>query len=142
MPFVSHVAPAHHLATVRFTGTLDVTGIVAAMQALYEADAWAPGFSVLWDYRSVTEVILLPDDLKHVVDFGMANQARGGPGVDVNLINGRNDLHVLISRVFVVYRRHRPGTVRIPYEAVTVAEAAEVLKLPLPVVEHALTATS
>ncbi len=140
MPFTTHLEPAQALAVVRFSGRLDAGTILGAMQALYDAGAWQPGFSVLWDYRAVAEVILLPDDLRRIVDFGLANQHRGGPGVDVNLINRRNELHVLVSKVFVAYRRYRAGTLRHPHDATDVLAAAELLSMPLSVVENALEA--
>ena len=130
MPFTVHVHPALRLATLRFSEKLDGDRLLRALEACYAQPLWQPGFNTLWDYRRVTEVVLEPGDMQRVVDFGFAHQARGGTGLDVNLVDCERGLHALTSRSFVAYRNYRKGALRSARSCCHEHEAEAALGLP------------
>ncbi len=138
MPFTVHLHPNLQLATVRLSGLLDGNVILNALQACYDHPLWVPGTRMLWDYRQVAQVVLEPGDMQRVVDYGFAQQARGGSALDVNLVDCEKGLHALASRSFVAYRKYRKGALRNPCTCCSPGEAADVLELPPEVVDRLL----
>lgn len=128
--FEIRLRPEHGLAIATFTGDLRASDVMAALLACYDADGWRPGMDIVWDYRAVGKVLFEPDDMRRIVDVGLAHQAVGGAGRDINLVRRDKAMHELMSRAFLAYRQYRKGTLRTPLMAGTPTEAAALLGVP------------
>lgn len=67
MPYSCRIEPEQRLGITTLRGSLTVDDFLEALRALYQHDAWRPGFDALWDGRGVRELVLGEEDVAAIV---------------------------------------------------------------------------
>lgn len=80
MPSEHEIFEPNALAVVRLTGSVTADVIVQCAEQLYADPQWNPGFSSIWDVRKIGELILLPEDVTHLLHLSREIIARAGTG--------------------------------------------------------------
>ena len=68
MPFRYHIYPTHRTGAVAFAGGVTGVDMIAAMETLYSDSEWRPGFTSIWDLRSITSLSVSPDEVDAIAD--------------------------------------------------------------------------
>jgi hypothetical protein len=80
MPYLASVDPDLRLGLATVRGATFGCDLAEANEALYQNPKWQPGFDELWRCDAITEFVVLPSELKEVVEMETANAARVGTG--------------------------------------------------------------
>jgi hypothetical protein len=91
MAFDLRVYPADRLAVVRLGPSVTGLDLVRASEALLTDESWAPTFRVVWDWRRVAEVLLLPEDVDLLRRRTRALRERLGSGQTAHLVEREDD---------------------------------------------------
>ena len=64
------------IGVVTLSGVVTGDTFLKALEALYGAADWVPGYNTIWDYRSVAELVVAPDEADQILarlsDFSSA----------------------------------------------------------------------
>lgn len=111
--------------TVRFTESVNGEALVASLLDLYGHALWRRGYDALWDWTSITELLLDVDDLKGLVALDHDLDDIAGPGRDA--LVARREIDRLMGALHVALSRDSPRSVRLFH---TTAAAAAWLDTP------------
>lgn len=109
MAFEVEITPEDELGVVHLSAQVEGTGILAALNALYNGDTWAPRLHTVWDTRQIAELSVVPKEADQILDRMEALCHRIGEGRTV-VIAPREVVGLFFRMLFArttCYRRER-----------------------------------
>lgn len=67
------IAPAFHVALIRFRGHVRGKDLIAATRGLHGDTRWRTSMDMVWDCRAVTSLDIVPQEMVEVVDLRTEN---------------------------------------------------------------------
>jgi hypothetical protein len=100
------IDPERRLARVTVAGSVAAPEVTATILALLQDEHWQPGYDVLVDCRTVTELILEPGDPRAFVNLIVQHADRAGSGRDVIIVNRSVD--DAMAKVYAAFAQMGP----------------------------------
>jgi hypothetical protein len=98
--------PEHQLGVVRLFERVTWDDIERAARALYTDPAWRPPYSTVWDFRGVSALVVLPDDVEQSAAlFRWVHTRVSAPGRSAFLARREED-HLIAELLVYLRRKH------------------------------------
>jgi hypothetical protein len=99
------------LVTVTMSGSVPGTRIAATIAAIYGDPACGPGFDIVWDFSTITELMFERDDLASFVRLSQEFSQLSQCGRDIILVTRKLDKDM--AEMYAVMMRAQRRTVHI-----------------------------
>jgi hypothetical protein len=119
-PFI--IDSAKRLVTATMSGSVPGTRIAATIAAIYTDPACGPGFDILWDFSTITELMFERDDLPSFVRLSQEFSRLSESGRDIILVTRTLDKEM--AEMYAVMMRAQRRAVHV---CLSMYEATQVL---------------
>jgi hypothetical protein len=125
-PYPFRIDMSKRQVTATMSGSVPGTRIAATIAAIYGDPACGPGFDILWDFSTITELMFERDDLPSFVRLSQEFSHLSESGRDIILVTRTLDKEM--AQMYAVMMRAQRRTVHIcssMYEATQILATKE-----------------